>query len=161
MTAAPRSSAPVDRLAARVLLVDADDRVLLFRGCDPDRPEQGSWWFTPGGGVDPGETTLQAAVRELREETGLALPPDALGEVVHVDRAEFALAGTSYRQTGEFFLARIDRHAVDTAGFSDFEQTFVLEHRWWTPQELAATTDRVFPPGLPALLARTAGGRWC
>jgi ADP-ribose pyrophosphatase YjhB (NUDIX family) len=37
----------------------------------------GYGWAVPGGAVDPGETGLQAAVRELAEETGLVLPPTA------------------------------------------------------------------------------------
>ncbi|MBC7679310.1 MAG: NUDIX domain-containing protein, partial [Pseudorhodobacter sp.] len=62
---------PVARTAARVLLLDGRDRVLLFRGGDPHLPERGTWWFTPGGGLDPGEQTVDGAVRELFEETGL------------------------------------------------------------------------------------------
>lgn len=60
MTATPR-------LGAIAVLV-AGDRVLLAqRGKSPDR---GLWGF-PGGHVEPGETALEAARRELREETGL------------------------------------------------------------------------------------------
>src|ERR1700741_3285235 len=35
-------------------------------------------WDLPGGGVDPGEDSKVAAIRELQEELGLTLPPEAL-----------------------------------------------------------------------------------
>ena len=44
----------IKRLAARVLVIDPAGHVLLFRGFDPGRPGDGSWWLTPGGGVDAG-----------------------------------------------------------------------------------------------------------
>lgn len=54
------------REAGRILLVDEADRVLLVRFWDGDR----SWWCTPGGGIEPGETDGAAALREIREELG-------------------------------------------------------------------------------------------
>ncbi|TML29501.1 MAG: NUDIX domain-containing protein, partial [Actinobacteria bacterium] len=59
----------IPRRASRVLVVDEAGRVLLFHGFDPARPEHG-YWFTVGGGLDPGESAVQGAVRELFEETG-------------------------------------------------------------------------------------------
>ncbi|MDT4989246.1 MAG: hypothetical protein QOI74_3340, partial [Micromonosporaceae bacterium] len=67
------------RRAARVLLLDAAGRLLMLRGHDPARPDH-RYWFTVGGGIDDGETPVGAAVRELFEETGLRIAPDALGE---------------------------------------------------------------------------------
>jgi 8-oxo-dGTP pyrophosphatase MutT (NUDIX family) len=147
----------VDRQAARVLLIDADGRVLLFRGHDPARPEKGSWWFTVGGGLDDGESHREAAARELFEETGLAVAPESLGGPVHREYAEFSLGGVQYRQDNEFFTAHVDDHDVVTVGFTDFEATFVLEHRWWSPAELRATSDTVYPESLPELLAGIGG----
>ena len=154
-------SDPLDRVAARVLLLDAQDRVLLFRGVDPEEPERGTWWLTPGGGLDPGETPAQGASRELFEETGLRVDPAALGEPVHERVAEFVFAGQAYRQSEQFFLARVDAHAVDTAGFTALEVASMLEHRWWSAEELRTSGAVVYPEALPQVLARAAGGAWC
>jgi 8-oxo-dGTP pyrophosphatase MutT (NUDIX family) len=145
---------PVDRRAARVLLVDAGGRVLLFRGHDPDRPQEGSWWFTVGGGLDEGESARAAAARELFEETGLLVAAEELDGPVHRETADFSLAGTRYRQDNEFFVAKVDAHDVVTVGFTDLEAAFVLEHRWWSPEELRATTETVYPECLLDLLDR-------
>jgi 8-oxo-dGTP pyrophosphatase MutT (NUDIX family) len=147
---------PVDRLAARVLLVDGEGRVLLFHGCDPAAPEAGQWWFTPGGGRDDGESAQECAVRELREETGLALDPGALGSVVHERLTVFPFDGTTYRQSEDYFLVRIDAHEVDTAGFSEVENRFVLGHRWWHPDDLRTAGERYYPEELLDVLGRVA-----
>jgi 8-oxo-dGTP pyrophosphatase MutT (NUDIX family) len=147
----------VDRRAARVLLVDAADRVLLLRGTDPADASRGSWWFTPGGGLDDGETAAQAAVREVQEEVGLLLTGD-LGPVVHERTTCFSLGGTSYRQAEVFFLARVERHEVDTAGFTPFEVQSVTGHRWWPREELAVTDEPVYPADLAEVLERALAG---
>jgi ADP-ribose pyrophosphatase YjhB (NUDIX family) len=63
----PVPSLPVRR-AARVILLDPDDRVLLMRYDQP--PPNGRHWATPGGGAEDGEDYRAAALRELAEETG-------------------------------------------------------------------------------------------
>ena len=147
---------PVARPAARVLLVDAGGRLLLFRGSDPAAPEGGTWWITPGGGLEPGESRAQGAARELREESGLVVEPERLGEPV-LDRAvEFSFDGVRYAQDEVFYLVRVDAHTVDTAGFTALEQRFVAEHRWWDREALRTTDERVFPEGLAQLLDRLA-----
>lgn len=146
----------VDRRAARVLLLDARSRVLLFHGCDPADDSAGDWWFTPGGGLDDGETPAQGAARELAEETGLVVAPSDLGDPVHARTAQFRFAGGAYRQTEDFFLLRVGTHDVDTAGFSALEVAAVLGHRWWSVEELRRTAERVYPAELPDLLDRLA-----
>ncbi|MEH0932351.1 NUDIX hydrolase [Micromonospora sp. CPCC 205558] len=141
------------RRAARVLLVDAAGRVLLFEGFDPARPGH-RYWFTPGGGLDPLESPAVGAARELAEETGLQLDPAELGESVWSDATEFSFDGVWYRQEQDFFLFRVESWQVDTTGFNDIERRSIADHRWWLPDELAASGDRFYPPELPALLTR-------
>src|SRR6185503_16970235 len=97
----------IPRRAARVLVVDGAERVLLFRGFDPHEPDR-RYWFTVGGGLDPGETSAEGAAREAREEVGLPLVPDQLGEPVWHEVAEFPFEGVWYRQEQDFFLVRVD-----------------------------------------------------
>ena len=51
-----------------------DDTVLLARWTGPRGPE----WTLPGGGIDHGEDPADAAVREVREETGYTARLDRL-----------------------------------------------------------------------------------
>lgn len=148
------------RRAARVLLLDADDRLLLVRGHDADQPER-SWWFTVGGGIDPGESSRDAAVREVREETGLVLDPGALVGPVLTRTGIFDFYAERCRQDEEFYLARVGAglgadalhpDALARDGWTDVELDLLDELRWWHLDDLAAETREVFPEGLPDLV---------
>ncbi|WP_412539208.1 NUDIX domain-containing protein [Longispora sp. K20-0274] len=146
------------RRTARVLLLDAADRLLLVRSeFGPDDP-RGHGWFTPGGGIDDGEDVLAAAVRELDEEVGLRAAPGDLRHVaVATGRADLGWANGLFRD--DFYLHRVDRHEVDTSGLTEFEWTHQTGFRWWTAAELAATDEAIFPRGLAELLPDLIAGR--
>jgi 8-oxo-dGTP pyrophosphatase MutT (NUDIX family) len=141
----------IDRRAGRVLLVDLAGRVLLLHGGDPARPGL-RWWFTPGGGLDAGETTVDAACRELFEETGLRVTPDRLGGPVRHEVTEFSYDGRQYRQEQDFFLLRVPDWQVDTAGMDEEERLTITEHRWWSAAEIEASQEEIYPVDLAALL---------
>jgi 8-oxo-dGTP pyrophosphatase MutT (NUDIX family) len=146
----------INREAGRVLVVDEDGALLLLRGTDPARPEAGSWWFTPGGGLDDGETVEAAARRELREETGLAVTE--LGPVVFRRTVDFSFEGVDYRQSEQFFCVRSPRFAIDDAGWTDVERRIFLEQRWWTYAELVATDEIIHPAELAQILRGVLAG---
>ncbi len=148
----------IDRRAARVLLLDGAGRTLLLHGSDPARPGQ-RWWFTPGGGVDQGETLAEGAARELFEETGLRVDPAELGEPVWREVTEFSYREQTYRQDQDFFLLRVDQWQVDMAGMDEDEQQTITEHRWWSAAEISASDEEIFPRELASLLGSLAGGR--
>jgi 8-oxo-dGTP pyrophosphatase MutT (NUDIX family) len=143
----------LDRRAARVVLVDRADRTLLLRGGDPARPGL-RWWFTPGGGLDAGETSAEGAVRELFEETGLRVAVADLGEPIWHQVTRFSYDNQTYRQEQDFYLVRVPEWQVDTTGFDVEEQRTIDDHRWWTAAELDATDETIYPEELADLLRR-------
>ena len=147
-------TAPLERRAARVLLVDGDGRILLQQCCDPSAPAGVRWWNTTGGGIDAGETPRQAAVRELREETGLELAEDEVGDVVHRRITEFSFGGADYRQSEDYFLVRTRAFDAQPTAHSDLEMVAVLGTRWWSREELRGTGEQVYPEELVEVLDR-------
>lgn len=142
------------RLAARLLLFDHAGRVLLARGHDAQQPSR-SWWFTVGGGIEPGESAKEAAVRELHEESGLRIDPALVAGPVATRSAVFDFLARRVRQDEEFFVARLEQAAgrLDTRGWTDVERSFMDELRWFTLEELGRVRIEVFPTELPGLLA--------
>lgn len=142
----PRTSRP----AARILLVDARRRVLLFRFTPDDRPPL---WVTPGGALDPGETYAAAARRELLEETGLDAEPGPEVERRVVDFR--TIEGVEVTADERYFRVDVDALAVSPAGHTPLERRVMREWRWLSRTELAALADPVFPVDLSALLDAT------
>lgn len=142
----------INRLTSRVLLFDRENRVLLFLTKAPDTSGVARW-LTPGGGVDAGESHLEAALRELHEETGLVLeslegPVWSHDFVVQWDAAD--------HDTGhaEFYTATVDNFVPSDASWTDDERVDVLAHRWWSLSELIGTEEPYEPAELVNLVRR-------
>lgn len=140
-----------------MLLIDDSDRLLLFADTDPGIPSA-RWWITPGGGVEPGESDLQAAVRELAEETGVVADTDVVSPPLAVRRVRHGYTDVIALQDEVFFALRVPAFTVDTAGHTEQERLTLTRHHWWTRDELAATTETIWPAVLLDLWARFDAG---
>lgn len=145
------TSTPPLREAARAILLDADDRVLLLR-----YDENGGFWATPGGSLEPGEDDATATLRELREELGIDEHAVELGVQLAERRKDHLVGGRQVRQVEKYFLGRAEAAAVDPARATQPDN--IRETRWWTVSELRAATETVYPVGLADLVEAVVEG---
>jgi 8-oxo-dGTP pyrophosphatase MutT (NUDIX family) len=144
------------RTSARVVLLDERGCVLLFCGSDPAVSGTAPrWWFTVGGQVQPGERLAEAAVRELAEETGLEVKPDALVGPVWRRDAMIDFNGTVIASQEFFFVYRSRRFEPLPDGRTELELRYIHGHRWCDVQtidELVSGGETVYPVQLGELL---------
>ncbi|MBP1241971.1 8-oxo-dGTP pyrophosphatase MutT (NUDIX family) [Frigoribacterium sp. PvP120] len=139
------------RPTSRLLVLDEDDRLLLMMTKAPDT-SGAARWITPGGGVDPGESHEEAAVRELHEETGQVVAE--VGPVVRVDDFEVPWDAADHTHGhAEFFVVRLPHFEVVDDDWTDDERVDILESRWFSLDELESTIDPVEPVDLAATVA--------
>lgn len=150
---------PVERVTARVLPVDPGGEVLLLQAQDPARPGD-LHWVSVGGALDPGETHVDAALRELREETGVVAAAEALTGPVHVGSHAFSWDGVAYLNCSTFFALPLPRDtAVSLDHLEPAEVGNVLGARWWTPEALAAEGNAASPDLPDIMIAAIAAVR--
>jgi 8-oxo-dGTP pyrophosphatase MutT (NUDIX family) len=145
-----------ERRTARLLLIDPDDRVLLMRIVLGHDAEAGSsdadneLWVTLGGRIEPGESVLSAAERELREETGIT--GARVGPIVWYGEQVLEINGAPRLLRENFVLARCPASPLTDDGWTAEERQAIAEMRWWSLPELSTTSKTVKPPRLAELL---------
>lgn len=135
------------RLTARVVLLNHENRIMLLKFVEPHR----TFWLTPGGKIEDNETPLEAARRELYEETGIT---DADFVTPHNWYCEGVGIGhgvpTFFKQY--FFLARVQSSKISTVYLNCDEKEVIKEYRWWDLNDLLESDEDVYPRGLFASL---------
>jgi 8-oxo-dGTP diphosphatase len=144
-----------ERPSSRLLVLDPSDRILLFKFEHKNGPLAGqSFWATPGGALDPGESYVQAARRELLEETGILI--DNPGREVDQRIVTFQMPdGEMVRADERFFLVRLETaQMLSTERWTNLEREVMATHHWWSVDELLSTAEQVWPENLPDVLVR-------
>jgi len=144
----------IERPSARLVLLDPQDRVFLFKVhqpsvYDPADPFRDPFWILIGGLVDPGESFAETAIREAREETGIVVE-DVRWVWSRQRVMQWREKQVLHRE--QFFLGRARSAAVDTSGLDEKEKSWTLDHRWWSADEIAASSERFEPVKLAGLL---------
>lgn len=150
----------LERTAVRVLVQDAGERILLLHVSDTHRPTPLRWWELPGGGIEAGESTADAAVRELAEETGLIVAAGRISAPTWHRDCTYQYRGRRIWQHETVVTARLDEHEPrpQGSGRTPSELEDVIGHRWWTVDEIRASADRFFPGRLPSLVTDALAG---
>ena len=97
--------------------------------------------MTPGGGVDPGETEEQAAIREVAEETGYVLGEEDLIGPIASRHVVHGYSDQVIEQDEAFYLAMVSPFEVDISAHTEEERLTLQSHRWWSHDELATPTS--------------------
>jgi 8-oxo-dGTP pyrophosphatase MutT (NUDIX family) len=136
------STEPEQRQAARIILFDAQQRVLLMQ----HRHDNGvTYWATPGGGRDPGETFEQAALREAREELGFRA---SSSKFLWRRMTDLIFLGRPVRQEEHFFLVTGDLPPLSSKAKAMQEHEGILAMRWWSIDEIEKSHETIYPPEL-------------
>jgi ADP-ribose pyrophosphatase YjhB (NUDIX family) len=136
-------STPRLREAARVIVLDREDRVLLLR-----YEGNGGFWAVPGGSLEQGETHLDAAHRELREELGVI--DVKVGPELAVRTKDHLVGSEAARQVEKYFVAVVDAVAVEPGRASQPDD--IRAWQWWSLHEIQETAQTIYPLGLAKLI---------
>ena len=113
----------ITHLATGVAVLQGGKLLVVRRVVEDDT--LGGEWELPGGGVDPGETIEQGAIRELLEETGLEV-----SEVVGT------FAGFDYSTSKKPRVRQINFKVTAMPGDIKLEPTEHNEYRWITANDI-------------------------
>jgi len=152
----PAVRAIIINQANDLLLVHIKPSGLLTTEKDVSSPRT-SFWITPGGSIEPGESQRSALIREIHEETGITEPSieQIFEPAVWYSELVLTYKGVPTLFKESFFLVKVRDGSSATHAHNpdEEEKQFIDELRWWKLEDLLTSQETFFPVGLPKLVA--------
>jgi 8-oxo-dGTP diphosphatase len=136
------------------MLFDETGAILLIRFVVPRDDGEFVFWALPGGEIEGGETEIEAAAREVKEELGLEL---MVTGPVYCDSNQFLHQGEMQDNIDFLFTATCMRDAPQLIGVTADEKEIMKEIRWWSGNEIEASQVRIFPANLAERMREQSG----
>lgn len=141
-----------ERKSARLLVISPSRDVLLFKFLHKEGALAGrNYWATPGGGLEEGETFHAAAIRELREETGIQVNA-VIGPVADRRFSMLLPSGETVFAVEQYFIVHAQNQTVSNSEWTLHETQVMADHHWWSAHELRSTKETVWPEALVEML---------
>ncbi|MCH4876006.1 NUDIX domain-containing protein [Pseudomonas sp. TMW22090] len=141
-----------ERKSARLLVLSPSRDVLLFKFLHKEGALAGrNYWATPGGGLEEGETFHAAAIRELREETGIQVNA-VIGPVADRRFSMLLPSGETVFAVEQYFIVHAQNQTVSNSEWTLHETQVMADHHWWSAHELISTKETVWPEALVEML---------
>lgn len=119
------------RPSSRLIIISPENQVLLFFFSHENDALNGkSYWATPGGGLESNESFEQAALRELREETGI-IKNDVGPQVATRSFPMMLPSGETVLAEEHFFIVNVEKTDTDKSGWSNNERKVIRDQYCW------------------------------